>query len=455
VLAAGALLLPAGASGSPRVTLAPAFGPAGSRAVVAGAGWGRGRRLTVRVAGGARVARRAGRHGGFRVAVRIPRSARGGVAVVTRSRRLRARNAFHVGRRVRSGQVASVRGPVVLWRAAPGRLRLRGERLGARRRVVVRVGGAVRRRLRAGRRGRVAVSLPVAGAGRGSLTAGRVRLPFRFSVPPARQPAFPIRAAFYYPWFPEAWSQRGIDPFTHFHPSAGFYSTDAAATLRRQIRQMRYGRIEAGIASWWGRGTRSDGRMPALLRAAARTPFRWAIYYEPEGQGDPSPAAIRTDLRYIRRRYARDPSYLRVHGRFVVFVWADGGDGPAMARRWRAANNVGAYVVLKVFSGYRDVAAQPDGWHQYAPASPEDSQAGRSFTVSPGFWHAAESAPRLARSAPRFAASVRRMVASRAPWQLVTTFNEWGEGTAVEPAREWSSASGRGDYLDVLHRDGR
>src|SRR6185295_17738033 len=27
----------------------------------------------------------------------------------------------------------------------------------------------------------------------------------------AFQPRFPIRAAFYYPWFPEAWRQRGIE----------------------------------------------------------------------------------------------------------------------------------------------------------------------------------------------------------------------------------------------------
>jgi hypothetical protein len=33
----------------------------------------------------------------------------------------------------------------------------------------------------------------------------------------------------------------------------------------------------------------------------------------------------------------------------------------------------------------------------------------------------------------------------------VTTFNEWGEGTAVEPAREWRSKSGFGKYLDALH----
>jgi hypothetical protein len=47
------------------------------------------------------------------------------------------------------------------------------------------------------------------------------------------------------------------------------------------------------------------------------------------------------------------------------------------------------------------------------------------------------------------------MVASGAPWQLVTTFNEWGEGTAVESAEEWASSSGYGDYLDALHRNGQ
>ena len=46
---------------------------------------------------------------------------------------------------------------------------------------------------------------------------------------------------------------------------------------------------------------------------------------------------------------------------------------------------------------------------------------------------------------------MQHMVDSGEPLQLVTTFNEWGEGTAVEPAAEWSSPSGFGTYLDVLH----
>ena len=43
------------------------------------------------------------------------------------------------------------------------------------------------------------------------------------------------------------------------------------------------------------------------------------------------------------------------------------------------------------------------------------------------------------------------MISSGAEFQLVTTFNEWGEGTAVEPAPEWASSSGNGNFLDVLH----
>ena len=138
----------------------------------------------------------------------------------------------------------------------------------------------------------------------------------------------------------------------------------------------------------------------------------------------------------------------------MVVVYADGGDSCAMAERWAQANTVHAFIVLKVFSGYRTCRYQPDGWHQYAPAVPDDAQAGYSYSISPGFHKATESGPRLVRDLARWSTSIRAMVSSGAPWQLVTTFNEWGEGTSVESAAEWSSASGFGAYLDALHADG-
>jgi hypothetical protein len=261
---------------------------------------------------------------------------------------------------------------------------------------------------------------------------------------------WPIRGIFYYPWFPEAWHQGGFDPYTQFHPSAGLYSLDNLSVAKRHVEEMLYSHINVGIASWWGQGHRTDKRFPTLLKAAEGTTLRWTIFYEPEGQGNPSVEQIRQDLEYIRDRYAGSREFLRRDGRFVVFVWTVD-DGCEMAARWREANTVGAYVVLKLFSGFRDCPVQPHGWHQYAPAGPAHDHLPHSFSISPGFWKIGESTPRLARNLGTFTQNAREMAASRARFQLIATFNEWGEGTAVESASEWETSSGKGAYLDALH----
>jgi calcineurin-like phosphoesterase family protein/glycosyl hydrolase family 99 len=269
------------------------------------------------------------------------------------------------------------------------------------------------------------------------------------------QPKLPLRAAFYYPWYPQTWTVGGQHP--HDMPSLGYYNSTSTALIRRHIRAMRWARIKAGIASWWGHGSLTDTRLRRLLRVTAQlhSPFRWSLYYEAEAQGNPTVGQLRADLTYLRDRYANQPAFLRLNGRFVVFVYADGGDACGMADRWKQANTVGAYVVLKVFPGYQGCASQPGGWHQYAPVGASNSQGRYSYSISPGFWKADEGGPRLARNLARWTHDVRRMVASRARFQLVTTFNEWGEGTAAESARQWATRSGYGAYLDALHANGR
>jgi hypothetical protein len=59
----------------------------------------------------------------------------------------------------------------------------------------------------------------------------------------------------------------------------------------------------------------------------------------------------------------------------------------------------------------------------------------------------------LARSVPAFDAAVKAMKASGDQFELVTTWNEWIEGTAIESATQWASASGYGAYVDVLHKE--
>ena len=276
-----------------------------------------------------------------------------------------------------------------------------------------------------------------------------------FRGPPAdtSQPSFPIRAAFYYAWYPEAWSRGGVFPYSRFRPSIDYYSTDEARVVRAHLDAMRYAHLDAAIYSWWGvvGYPYADLRFWRYLAAARTTPFRWAIYYEREGYEDPGVERIRAELEYVRNVYATKPAYLKVDGRFVVYVYGSREDGCDTAARWREANTVGAYVVLKGFDGFRSCAAQPDGWHQYSAATPAHDLAPDSFMVSPGFDEPSEASVRLARDLARWRESVAAMAASGARWQLVLTFNEWPEGTSVESAREWATPSGYGAYLDVLH----
>jgi hypothetical protein len=273
---------------------------------------------------------------------------------------------------------------------------------------------------------------------------------------PGTQPTFPIRAAFYYPWFPEAWDQAGIEPFTKYTPVLGYYDLDDGnVTINKHVDAMKYGDFDAGIASWWGPGHHTDTRIDNLLDVGNAKGFKWTVYHEQESQGNPPASAITSDLTYLRDNYVNGPdgaSWLRVDNKPVIFVYADGTDACSMVTRWKQANTLGFYLVLKVFPGYATCADQPDSWHQYAPAQTDgnDVQNGYSYSIAPGFWLTSESAPRFERSLSLFTTNVQNMAASDEPWHLVISFNEWGENSIVEEAVEWQDAN-HGAYLEVLH----
>ena len=121
-----------------------------------------------------------------------------------------------------------------------------------------------------------------------------------------------------------------------------------------------------------------------------------------------------------------------------------------MVTRWRQANTMGFHVVQKRFPGSTGCLGTADSWHDYSPDKFSIEVRPWSYSVGPGFYKWDEP-PRLARNPAAFESAVRSMAASSAMWKLVTTFNEWHEGTAIEPAAEWASPSGYGVYLDILH----
>ena len=127
-----------------------------------------------------------------------------------------------------------------------------------------------------------------AGSAHDTLTDTDVRVRFSFVRPgriadfhgPAAdtsQPGFPIRAAFYYAWYPEAWFRYPVIPYSHFRPSLDLYRADDARIVRKHTEAMLYAHLNAGIYSWWGRDgyPPTDERFGRYLAAARTTPYTW------------------------------------------------------------------------------------------------------------------------------------------------------------------------------------
>ena len=268
-------------------------------------------------------------------------------------------------------------------------------------------------------------------------------------APPSLE--IPIRGAFYYPWYPGGWSVNGIP--VAYQPHLGKYSNGDEIVQQKHVDALNYARMDVAIASWWGPGEKNDrSRITNLMDKSKGTRLKWTVYHEEEYHSpNQSAGELRKDLDYLRKWFAWHETWAHVDGRPLIFVYNE--VSCDVSARWVSASNGDWYVVLKLFKGFEHCLFQPDAWHQYGPGSAANVKEGHSFSISPGFWRADISSPSLPRlSENEWRQVVTDMVDSNESLQLLTTFNEWGEGTAAEGAKEWRSDSGFGYYLDALNQ---
>ncbi len=280
---------------------------------------------------------------------------------------------------------------------------------------------------------------------------------------------YPLRGIFYYAWYPNTWSPNGYH--VQYHPTIGYYTSTDLSTINHHITELEYAKIDVAIASWWGLD--NSNRIPrdtAIYRAMKETDRRtengeidlkWAIYYELEAFYDEPMDTVKADLEYLMERYVKQfKCYAHVDGKPVIFVYTSGSvdNTEEFMKKWADAVDGKWNYVLKVFGGYRDMNYQPSSWHQYGPSTrvhkmTDSSGKLVSVNISPGFKHADPNKDTFLERADRtlWTNVVKDMVASKADWQLVTSYNEWGEGTAIESAAEWHTHTGFGMYQDVLH----
>jgi acid phosphatase type 7 len=326
--------------------------------------------------------------------------------------------------------------------------------------------------------------------------AGNTNPPTGTTTPsdPNFQPAAPYYATFFYPWYenpntdgrwsqwsdfhtpPQNWFSEYLpDPNpSAFDPANELYSSSNDAILYWQLRKLKEAKQEVAIASWWGqthKTNRAFGKIITDVMNRADNPYpnlRWAAYYEKEGFGNPPLSELVADLNYIKNNYATQKGYLKINGKPVIFVYnaAHTGFSPSedLSRWQQAREQTGFYVVMKRDPLTSSNAGTMDGWHEYAPAVRKGGTAPYWYFVSPGFWLNGTT-ERLTRDAAAFETAVRDMINSNATWKLTETWNEWGEGSGVEPADQVNQVpSGSATlksggypfknlYIDILNRN--
>ncbi|MBN6037173.1 glycoside hydrolase family 99 protein [Amycolatopsis sp. 195334CR] len=270
---------------------------------------------------------------------------------------------------------------------------------------------------------------------------------------------------FYYPWYgnPEGhgsyrhWPQGGHQPpqdiGADFYPSLGPYdSGDFAGAVDQHMAWIQRAGVGTLVYSWWGRGSYEDGLVEGVLAAAAKYGLKVAWHLEPYG-GRTAQSTV-DDIAYINQRYGSSPAFYRdaAHGNrpaFYVFDSLSVADwspiGPLRANNIVLAQTTDLSRVTHFGGIYTyDVLAtmNPVGWRGIADYARANGLVWAP-SIGPGYVDdravPGNTTPTLARDNGKTYDTQWSTVLDPAnggepDWVSITSFNEWHEGSTLEPA---------------------
>jgi hypothetical protein len=254
---------------------------------------------------------------------------------------------------------------------------------------------------------------------------------------------------FFYPWYSTVqvdgnymhW-QHPSWPFriaSNFFPARGLYSSSSPAVLRAQMAEIKAAGIHEVISSWWGWGSDEDERLPLVVQTARARGLVVGIHIEPyPGR---TIGSIESDIAHLRsfgitRFYVYRPfdvtpeDWATVRTRLQgVQLFAQTTEvGLAAAGRF---DGVYTYDIL-LFGANRFSRLCDQARAAHLICAP---------SVGPGYDASrATGDPRVkARLNGRtYDVMWRSAIAARASAITITSYNEWGEGTQIEPARTFA-----------------
>ena len=286
----------------------------------------------------------------------------------------------------------------------------------------------------------------------------------------AAGPAFarPSAAIFYYPWYGTAardgaylhWQQNGrrppLDIASHYYPARGAYSSGDPRVLRAQMREIARAGIRQVVVSWWGWGSIEDARLPKLLRAARAQGLDVAIHLEP--YGGRTIGTVADDVAHLRSLGISD-FYVYRPLDFRAAEWAQLASTLVGVRLFAQTAMVG-FARLGGFAGVYTYDVLQYGGDDFGRLCGEAHRAGLLCAPSVGPGYDAARATGDTRVKPRrhgltYDAMWSAALRARPDLVTITSYNEWSEGTQIEPAKPEPAAGAYLSYDGAWGRHGR
>jgi hypothetical protein len=240
--------------------------------------------------------------------------------------------------------------------------------------------------------------------------------------------------AFYYIWYrPERWQSATFTPIE-------FYNSTDPKTVRRHCEEAKRAGIDGFIISFWG--MHELEKLDSVVRVLDGCGLKYTVYIEVSRSAKDLIRQIDTVLKFFgeRRNFLRinKKPTIFIYGRVInslsvfqmdsalksfpgILMFADGG-GQTLNLLFK---NLHRYIVLDADEGFYENFC--DGVFGYC-----------AVPVFPGFKYKEKKDPYVPYENGKFYEHLLNLaIKSKADILLITSFNEWWEGTNVEPSREF------------------
>jgi len=287
--------------------------------------------------------------------------------------------------------------------------------------------------------------------------------------------------AFYYPWYTVQEGSGGVTAWGRVpphEPLMGHYSSYDERAIEAHILMAKAAGIDGFLSSWGGLGFMEEEILPKILSIAERLNFKITIYYESQrGAYQLTPQEIVDELDYIVRTYSASDAFLKVDGVPVIFIYAINAYERS-ASFWREVTenletSVGqiflvgdlteekhssyfdgihwypvftlesAQDVYDRYTNHMGVGAKNIDWSEAVELIQQGEtlplrQRYLAFTIGPGYDMRNLGYPDYMdrRDGQAYTEYWQEALSCDPDGVLITSWNEWWEGTEIEPSTE-------------------